>query len=377
MDKENLKKAQELRKKLHQCPELSGQEIQTKKTLIDFVKSNIDDTGEVDSAFQIVDKGKWFYLYYDEGAEKTIGFRADMDAVYAPDGAVKHACGHDGHSGTLMGLLLEVSDRIKKGEKLGKNICFIFQYGEETGEGGNICSKAIEEKKIDEIYAYHNIPGFEKNVVLLRTGIFACTSMGMILKFRGTPSHAAYPESGKNPTAAMGKLLNELPSIADSKKYKGMTLCTTIGVQAGSRAFGVAASEGEILLTIRGAYEADIEKLKQAIFEYAATVAKADEIQLEIQYQDVFPETGNHVSSVKKLHRICEKATYPYIEVKEPFRWSEDFGYYLKKCKGAMIGIGDGENHAQLHTADYEYPDDIMERAVDVFYSLIRESREN
>ena len=51
-------------------------------------------------------------------------------------------------------------------------------------------------------------------------------------------------------------------------------------------------------------------------------------------------------------------------------RWSEDFGWYLMKTRGAFFGVGDGENYAQLHTKEYEFPDEIMKNSVRLFASL-------
>ncbi len=363
MNQENLNLIKKLRNELHQCPELAGQEYRTKSTVMDFIQKYTD--------LRIVDKGKWFYVLYEEGALETVGFRADMDAVYAPGGEVKHACGHDGHTATLAGLILEVNNKSKVKYKFEKNICFIFQFGEETGEGGAICSKAILEAKIDTIYAYHNIPGFFKGAVLIKKNTFACASKGMILHFSGAPTHAAYPEYGRNPSIAIGIILSQLPAITNPDLYKGMTLCTVIGVHVGNRAFGVAASEGEILLTIRGEYESDMLKLQENLHNKAKELANNEKLDLIVKYCDEFPETVNNNECLNTIIEKCNVHKIPIIELKEPFRWSEDFGYYLKKCRGAMVGIGDGEKYEQLHTAEYEFPDDILEKAVDIFYTFI------
>lgn len=362
MNTENLVLIKKLRKELHQCPELAGQEYKTKNVLMEFIRKH--------TTFKIVDKEKWFYVFYDESATETIGFRADMDAVHTPGGEVKHVCGHDGHSASLAGLVLEVYNK-SKGYKFGKNVCFIFQFGEETGEGGKVCSEAVTEVNIDTIYAYHNIPGFFKGAVLIKENTFACTSKGMILHFSGAPTHAAYPEYGRNPSIPIGDILSQLPAIADPVLYKGMILCTVIGVHVGSRAFGVAASEGEILLTIRGEYESDMLKLQENLHDRANKLAKSKKLELIVKYCDEFPETVNNNNCIRDIKEKCDRNKIPVVELKEPFRWSEDFGYYLKKCRGAMIGIGNGEESEQLHTAEYEFSDDILERAVDTFYTFI------
>lgn len=355
------KKILELRKDLHEIPELSGKETKTKQKLMRFIECHTD--------FKIVDKGLWFYVLYEEGAEETIGFRGDMDAVYAPDGEVKHACGHDGHSATLAGLILEVYDYTRK-DNMGKNICFIFQYGEETGEGGSVCSQAIIENNISRIYAYHNIPGYEINKILLKKNTFACTSKGFVIRVEGAPAHAAYPEFGKNPSICIGRFLSALPEMINEREYDGMVLCTVIGVSIGSDAFGVSASMGEVRLTIRGEYEKDQMNLERRLRDKIEWEAKG-EFSISYESCEEFPETKNDSDCVEELEKLCMKKGYAYEVLSDPVRWSEDFGYYLKKCKGAMIGVGAGVDCPNLHTATYEYPDDILESTVDFFFQLI------
>ena len=52
-------------------------------------------------------------------------------------------------------------------------------------------------------------------------------------------------------------------------------------------------------------------------------------------------------------------------------RWSEDFGHYLQKTKGAFFGIGCGKEHTGLHTAGYEFDDEIIESAIAMYLQLV------
>jgi metal-dependent amidase/aminoacylase/carboxypeptidase family protein len=56
--------------------------------------------------------------------------------------------------------------------------------------------------------------------------------------------------------------------------------------------------------------------------------------------------------------------------MKQPMRWSEDFGYYLEEAGGAFFGIGDGEEYPQLHTLQYSFPDEILPDALAMFAAL-------
>lgn len=55
----------------------------------------------------------------------------------------------------------------------------------------------------------------------------------------------------------------------------------------------------------------------------------------------------------------------------EWMRGSEDYGYYLEKTKGALFFIGNGEDHPEIHTVKYDFPDEIIETAVEMFKGLV------
>lgn len=57
----------------------------------------------------------------------------------------------------------------------------------------------------------------------------------------------------------------------------------------------------------------------------------------------------------------------------EPFKWGEDFGLFTQKYKGMMFGIGSGLDCPALHNPDYDFPDEILPTAVNVFYGIVKE----
>lgn len=366
MEQKNLEKVQKitaLRKELHANAEGSGKEIKTQELLKNFLREN--------TSLEIVEKGKWFYAV-KKGTEnsKRIAFRADMDGVSSPEGYAAHMCGHDGHSAALAGLGLWLEQN-----PTDKTVFLLFQHGEETGEGAKECKIMLEEEKVDEIYGFHNIPAHPLGTVLLREQTFACASKGMTIRLTGKPSHAAYPELGINPAFVIGELITKIPAVLEPENYKKMVLCTIIKVAVGDDAFGVSASRGELLLTIRGELEEDLEKLQAVIETFVKENAEKEHLEYEISYSEEFPATINDDSCVETVRNACQKAVIPTKELEVPFRWSEDFGHYLKGTKGAFFGIGDGEDYAGLHTENYEFPDEILERAVEVFSAIIEECK--
>lgn len=361
MDQTTLDKITALRQKLHISAEPSGEERNTKAILQQFLWEN--------TSLQITDKGKWFIAEHREGdVLPNIAFRADMDALPLSTGGASHMCGHDGHCASLagLGMLLE-------GKRLGKNVFLLFQHAEETGRGGKECRSLIKENNIDEIYAYHNIPGWPEGSVLLRRGTFACSSKGMTARFAGEPSHAAYPEAGVNPGFAAAALISGLPGLLEPGRYKGMTLATLVGAGIGAKSFGTAAGEAEVWLTLRAWYEEDLNKLQSSIENTSRKAAEKDGAEVSFSFCEEFPETVNDDACLGKVADACEALGIRTAELPEPFRWSEDFGCYLKETKGAFFGIGDGVDYPQLHTGNFAFNDRILGTAVSVLEALARQ----
>ena len=357
MDQHSIDKIQALRFELHNLAERSGEEKRTKARLMEFIREN--------TSLRLEDEGQWFCAVHEEpDAAESIAFRADMDALPSGNGA-SHLCGHDGHSAVLAGLGLLLENK-----KLGRNVILIFQHAEENGKGGKLCCKALANYKVRRIYALHNIPGWKEGAVLLRHGTFACASRGMTVTFTGEPSHAAYPENGRTTGFAAARLIASLPGITNPACYRGLTMATLIGARIGEKAFGSAAGSAEVWLTLRSWYEEDLNLLLSSIKETACREASRDGAEASFSSCDIFPATINDAATLERLEKICREAGLDCIEVPEPFRWSEDFGYYGSRAKAVMVGIGAGLNWPQLHTENYTFNDQILPSALTLFSAL-------
>lgn len=351
--------AKKLQKALHMIPEASGCETETKKTLIDFLQAESD--------LEIIDCGKWFYAAHrEENAAEGMAFRADMDAVTGADSRPYHGCGHDGHMSVMAALAASA-----KGKTFGKNLFFLFQHAEETGAGGAECCKLFDKEKIDAIYGFHNCPGFPAGSVLLLHDTFACASKGLRLIFKGSQSHAAYPENGRNPIFPMAAFFGRWQALTDPEQYGGMVLATPVCFSAGSPSFGVAAGSGEIDLTLRAWYDADLDRLVSQTVQTASMLAEKAGIEFSTAEQDVFPATVNDPALCGKVEEAAKQAGLACLTPTEPFRWSEDFGHYGARCPAFFCGIGAGEDAPGLHTPDYRWNDKVSEAALKLFTTLI------
>ena len=360
---QHIDKIVALREKLHQIPEASLHETQTKKQLMLFLEENTD--------WEIVDREAWFYTVKrtdGEPVKPPIAFRADMDAVCGGDGKPGHYCGHDGHSSILCGVALYLTEQ----KTLTRDVYLIFQPAEEIGQGAKLCQSLLQEKKIAEVYGLHNIPGYPLNQILVRRQTFACASTGLAIHLQGVPSHAAYPEAGRNPAVTFAHLLLALEKCTDDLlQQNAFVRMTVIGLDIGSTNYGVSASEGELRLTVRAERQSEFDEYLTRIRNLAEQYAKDGGFTYTIKEIECFPATENSDDGVDRVCEAAKKIARDVTWLEQPMRWSEDFGYYLQETTGAFFGIGDGEEHAQLHTADYEFPDAIIETGIAMFVALI------
>lgn len=353
----------QLRHDLHQIPEKSEFEFKTKEMLMKWIQEQIKEC----SNYEIVDCQRYFYVVYksERATQKAIAFRADMDAVTIGENEVRHLCGHEGHSATLAGFLVSLREK-----KFNRDLYFIFQHAEENGVGGKECATLIKEKDIEEVYAYHNIPKYETGECLIKAETFACASTGLILRFEGAVSHAAYPELGKNPTYAVAHVIDFIEKF-NAKERDYIEFATIVGSKMGNPSFGVACGDADLMMTIRSEVEDNLHQMLEEVIGLCQKLAL--EYNLKFQYEQVepFPQSYNTISKVEKLIQVCKDNNIAYRLLDEPFRWSEDFGYYLKETEGCIFGLGNGINSEGLHTDHYEFNDALIENAWTIFESLI------
>ncbi len=386
-----------IRQNLHKIAELSNQEFKTAQFVANFLKKcnpssihqNIGNTGII---------AIWQNENFDETKNKTIAFRAELDALPIPEpnnfeyksenNGVSHKCGHDGHMTILLGVaeyLKENFDKISK--ENNKRIILLFQPAEETGEGA--LQMLQDEKmqklnlKIDYFFALHNVPSYEKNLIVCRENTFAAASTGIIIEFEGLTSHAAEPQNGKNPALALSELITFLYFLSENvikeKHNKDFVLVTVVDAILGETsrkslddiAFGVSPAKARICATLRSYLDEDLNLLSQKTEQKAQELAQKYDLKLKISYSERFAATTNTPKSVQLIQNTAKKLGLNYQDKEKPFSWSEDFGQFTNRFEGAMFGLGSGINTPELHHSNYDFPDEITQTGINIFVELL------
>lgn len=373
MTPEQLK---QIRRYLHQNPELSTMESNTQA----FVKQTLNEIG-VENVLEVGGTGLAVFFKGEKSGKKIL-LRGDMDALPIQEtngfeyrskiDGVSHKCGHDGHTTIMLG----VADRLQKEGIERGEVCLIFQPAEENGKG----AKAILEDpnfnfKADKAFALHNLPGYPLHKIVCKQGSFTAAAKSVIFKLHGKTSHAAEPERGLNPGLAISRILNLSEELSVKEVELGhFALITMVYVTMGEKSYGVSAGYGEVHLTLRTWRNDVMDTLQKELVHRTQKIAATYGLDLQEEWLEEFDANDNEAEAYKIIKQSAEALNLEFEEKPTPNKWGEDFGLFTKLYKGAMFGVGSGENCPALHNPDYDYPDEITETAVNMFVEILRKA---
>ncbi len=373
----------ELRRNLHRYPEVSEHEHETART----VERELGERCAPDRLITgLGSMGTGICAVY-EGREPgpTVMLRCELDALPIQDlgrhehrserDGVAHLCGHDGHMTTMIAVAQSLCRRpLERGRAV-----LLFQPAEETGTGA---AALLEDPRFlelepDLILGFHNLPTFPIGTVVTRPGTFAAASVGFIATFEGRTSHSSYPEYGVSPTSTVSQLLEFVNGLehrhADEfvARSTGTITSAALGAVELGPNFGTAPGEAVVMGVLRAYNDQDLNTLKSLLTNEVQRLAEAAGLSSQIEWREEFAATDNNEEVVEWLETVLDAHDRPRRRVEEPFRWSEDFGRYLTRFKGAFFGIGAGEAQPQLHSNTYDYPDEIIPVGAEMYRILL------
>ncbi len=371
-----------LRHQLHQNPELSGKEEKTAKAIASFIKDYNPD--------EIVEGlGETGVLAVFNGVQPgpTVMIRSELDALPIQEindelpyksliDGVSHKCGHDGHMTMVAGL----ASLLKDNKPSKGRVILLFQPAEETGEGAQqiMSDSKFSNYQPDFIFALHNLPGFKANQILVKNEVFSAASKGLIVNLEGKTSHAAEPENGLSPAKALTEIVNQWSGINNTNMpLKSFGITTVVHAQLGERAFGVSPGKAHVMATLRTYDDNDLQVMTDRALEIAHQEAKNSKLKINHNETEVFSATINDASCVEYIKEAAKEHQLEYTIIDQPFRWSEDFGLFTQKYKGAMFGLGIGDDKPDLHNPDYDFPDAVIPTGIKMFYSIINQILNN
>ncbi len=373
-----------LRRDLHRIPELGYQERLTSAR----VQRELTEMGVEHVAGMAGGTGILAHLPATvKTAGPCVALRADMDALpieersgrdYASTHAGRmHACGHDGHTATLLGAVRALQDAPRPNP-----VTFIFQPAEEGGAGGRkMCEEgALDGSRIgvrvERVFGLHGWPDLTVGQVATRPGELLAATDDFTVTIRGAQCHAEMPHLGIDPIVAAAHVVTALQTIASrSVDPLDSVVCTVARFRAGE-ATNVIPESAEIAGTVRTLREDVRELAAERFHQIVHYTARAQQCHAEVHWKKGYPVTRNDAGLTAEWFKVAEGALgKERVEVVErPYMGAEDFSFYGQHAPAVFFLLGlrpkGQRSYPKLHTPEFDFNDEAIPTGIEVFVRL-------
>ncbi|EAG7166222.1 TPA: amidohydrolase [Listeria monocytogenes] len=336
----------QIRRHLHEHPELSFHEAETAKFIQNFYKGkDVEMATEVGNGHAVVVTIK--------GGKpgKTIALRADFDALPIEEQTelpfkskkpgVMHACGHDGHTAYLL-VLADCLIQLK--ENIPGTIKIVHQHAEETPPGG---AKSVVESGIlddvDQIFGIHVFPFGESGQVYYHSGFAMAGRTYFKLKIQGVGGHGSSPHMANDAIVAGAYFVTAIQTVVSRRLNPFDTGVITIGSFDGKGSFNVIKDAVELEGDVRYMNTENRDKMDAEIHRIVAGMEAMFGVTVELTYTNDYPPLYNDPAVTEQVVASLQKGVGEYltgISEYDMLSGSEDFAYYLQKIPGVFFYIG-------------------------------------
>ncbi|TDM02253.1 amidohydrolase [Macrococcus carouselicus] len=346
----------EIRRHLHENPELSFQEERTAQYIVDFYKGK-----EVQVVTDVGDRG--VKVIIDSGKPgKTLAIRADFDALpiqedtglpfASKNPGVMHACGHDAHTAYML-VLAETLAEMK--DSFSGKLIVIHQPAEEVPPGGaqGMIKDGVLEG-VDHVVGVHVMSTMEAGKVFYRAGFIQTGRAFFKLKVIGKGGHGSSPHLANDAIVAASHFVTAVQTVVSRRLNPFETGVVTIGSFDGKGQFNIIRDNVTLEGDVRGLTEETKKTIEKEIKRLTSGLEELFGVTCELDYNDDYPalyndpEFTDYVSST--LKEQLEGIPVEECEAQPP---SEDFAYYAKEKPSVFFYVGaapeDGEIFPHHH----------------------------
>ena len=366
-----------IRRDIHAHPELKFEENRTAEIVssalrgfgIDEIHTGLGKTGVVG-------------ILRGRPGSKMLGLRADMDALPMTElnafehksqyAGKMHACGHDGHTATLLAAAKIMSaDRDFAG-----SVAFIFQPAEEGGGGARamIVDGLFERFPCDAVFAIHNWPGLRVGEFGLNPGAMMASSNEFEITVCGKGAHAAMPHLGVDPVLIASHLIQAFQSLVSREtKPIDATVVSVTQINAGE-ATNVIPDTCVMKGTVRTFSAQALDTIERGMARICKQLPLAFNAHADFSFLRNYPPTINHAKEAMLAADVAAEIVGESMVQRhvEPTMGAEDFAYMLQEKPGAYIFLGNGDTSGPhrsaghglgpctLHNPSYDFNDDLI-----------------
>ena len=288
---------------------------------------------------------------------KTLMLRADMDALpineltnlpYKSKNNFMHACAHDGHTATLIGvanILNEIKNNIKG------NIVFLFQPSEESNYGGAkymIEDGVLDIIKIDASISGHLWGGLPMGVIATKKGVVMAARDEFKIIIKGKGGHGAMPSNCIDPIIVASQIIINFQNIISRSLLSNDSVVLSIcEINTPPGASNIIANE----ITLTGTLRTFKNKLREEVLEKMYKILDGITSSYGASYYFEFTGGYPEVINDENITKIIEKAGVQILDF--PMGGSEDYSHFAKLIPSCFSFIGMYEKEPIIHHNPY------------------------
>lgn len=329
-----------IRRHLHMHPELSFQEQETANYIMQYYQKLGVPVEPNVSGYGLIARIK------GNKPGKRIALRADFDALPIQDekdvpykstvAGVMHACGHDGHTATLLiigKLLWEMRD------DLAGEYVLIHQHAEEADPGGAIgMVQAGALNGVDAIFGTHLSSNHPTGMIGYRVGPLMAAVDSFELKIQGKGGHGAHPHQTKDAIVIGSQLVMNLQQLVARRVAPTESAVLTVGSFVASNADNIIADTAYLNGTIR-TFDKEVRETMEREFKRVVHGTEiAQDCTIELDYRRGYPAIVNHEKETYFVRDIAQNIC-DVVEIPATMG-GEDFAYYLEEKPGTFFFTG-------------------------------------
>lgn len=370
----------EIRRHIHNHPELSGEEYQTAAYVAGVLSSCglavREGMGKVGVVGELVGVGT---------DNRLLAIRSDMDALPIQERSqldfasckpgVMHACGHDVHTTVGLGTAMVLS---QLGERLPGTIRFLFQSAEETAQGAGWMVQDGAMEEVSGILSIHVFPSIAAGTVGIRYGALTAAADDLEITILGESGHGARPHEAIDAVWLAAQVVTTLQQSISRTQNPLRPVVLSFGQINGGRAPNVIADKVQLLGTVRSLHPETSAKLPDWIEQIVASVCQPYGARYEINYRRGVPSVQNDLLLTQLTESAAQEAwgSERIQIITEPSLGAEDFSLYLEHAPGTMfrLGVGYPDRHNYpLHHPQFEVDESaILTGVVTMAYSAYK-----
>ena len=349
-----------IRRRVHQNPELSGQEFATTAYL-----SKLLSGAQVPHQVAPGNRGIVTAIAKaSDPAAPVVALRADIDALPIQEmnrfayrsrkAGVMHACGHDAHSSILLGTTLA----LHRAGIPPTGWRSIFQPSEEMGRGAREIIEFGALEGVQAIVALHVDPQTPVGRVGITPGPRTAFCQDFSIQVRGRGGHGARPHLTIDPIATAAQLITLIYQVIPRQTDSRDPVVVTIGMVKGGYSANVIPGAVTLEGTIRSLNQAVGVQARQTLEQVCAGLAGASGAEISARFDPML----NGVTNDPKISAFCLSVARELLGADQvvtddrPSMGSEDFADYLSVVPGCMISLGvrpPGGKVTPLHTSTF------------------------